>query len=289
MVAADGAGAGERMMRAGRIAYTNDLPIYHAFDAGAVEFPGTLHSDVPAKLNALMLAGELDISPISAFTYAQHSEEFVLLPNLCIAAHGDVISVVLVSDVPLGLLDGRTVAVTRESASGRNLLRVLLERRYGVHANFVESAAPLESYLESKTPALLIGDAAIDAQMFVDPAYVYDLGRPWTEWTNEDMVFAVWVARRDVFASRRGEIDAALQALVASYRWSLEHKPEVVAAAQQLIPRPPHFYERYYEALKFDFDVKARAGFARYCEELHAIGAIDRVPWIDPEVSRVPR
>lgn len=274
-------------MRSGRIAYTNDLPIYRGFDAGAVSYPGTLHADVPAKLNAMLLGGELDLSPISAFTYARHTDELVLLPHLCIAAHGEVISVVLVSDVPFGLLDGRTIAVTRESASGRNLLRVLLERRYGVRANFVESDAPLEDYLSSKTPALLIGDAAIDAQMFVDPSCVYDLGHPWTEWTKEDMVFAVWAVRRDVFASRRVEVDAALQALVASYRWACDNMSDVIGAAQTLIPRPPHFYERYYAALKFDFDVKARAGFARYCEELHAIGAIDRVPWIDSEVSRV--
>ena len=276
-------------MRSGRISYTNDLPIYRGFDAGAVRYPGTLHADVPANLNRMLLAGELDISPISAFTYARHAEELVLLPNLCIAAHGEVISVVLVSDVPFGLLDGRTIAVTRESASGRNLLRVLLERRYGVRATFAEHDAPLEAYLESKMPALLIGDAAIDAQMFVDPACVYDLGHPWTEWTNEDMVFAVWAARREVFSARRAEVDAALGALVESYHWSRDHRDDIIAAAQVLIPRPPHFYERYYAALKFTFDVKARAGFARYCEELHAIGAIDRVPWIDPEVSGVTR
>lgn len=274
-------------MRSGRIAYTNDLPIYHAFDAGAVTYPGSLHADVPAKLNAMLLGGELDLSPISAFTYAQHADELVLLPKLCIAAHGNVISVVLVSDVPLGLLDGRTIALTHESASGRNLLRILLERRYGVRANFVEASAPLETYLESGTPALLIGDAAIDAQMFVDPSKVYDLGHPWSEWTHEDMVFAVWAVRRDVFSARRAEVDAALAALMESYRWSKGHMDAVIAAAQATIARPPHFYERYYKALKFDFDVKARSGFARYCEELHAIGAIDRVPWIGPEVSGV--
>ena len=54
-------------LRCGRIQYTNDLPIYAAFDAGAIEYPGTLHADVPARLNAMLLGGELDLSPISAF------------------------------------------------------------------------------------------------------------------------------------------------------------------------------------------------------------------------------
>ena len=40
--------AGSSVLRAGRINYTNDLPIYCAFDEGAVAFPGALVADVPA-------------------------------------------------------------------------------------------------------------------------------------------------------------------------------------------------------------------------------------------------
>ncbi len=42
-------------LRCGRIKYTNDLPVYAAFDAGAIAYPGTLHADVPAQLNAMLL------------------------------------------------------------------------------------------------------------------------------------------------------------------------------------------------------------------------------------------
>ncbi len=123
-------------LRCGRIRYTNDLPIYAAFDAGAIPYPGTLHADVPARLNAMLLAGELDVSPVSAFAWAQHAGELALLPDLCIGARDDVVSVVLVSQRPPDQLDGERIAVTSESASGANLLRVLLERRYGAHATY---------------------------------------------------------------------------------------------------------------------------------------------------------
>jgi len=121
-------------LKCGRIRYTNDLPIYAAFDAKAIAYPGSLHADVPSRLNAMMRAGELDVSPISAFAYASEPERYVLLPDLCIGARDEVWSVVCVSRAPLAELDGATIAVTRESASGRNLLRVLLDRRYGVRA-----------------------------------------------------------------------------------------------------------------------------------------------------------
>ena len=74
-------------LRCGRIRYTNDLPIYAAFDEGAVHYPGVLHSDVPANLNAMLLAGELDLSPISAYAYAKYAEDLVLLPDLRRISH----------------------------------------------------------------------------------------------------------------------------------------------------------------------------------------------------------
>src|SRR5579864_585028 len=126
------------MLSCGRIKYTNDLPIYAAFDEGVIEYPGKLHADVPSRLNEMMHDGLLDVGPISAFAYAQDADRYVLLPDLCIGARDEVISVVLVSSVPPALLDGAEIAVTPESATGRNLLRVLLERRYGVQARFVE-------------------------------------------------------------------------------------------------------------------------------------------------------
>ena len=144
-------------LRCGRIKYTNDLPIYAAFDAGAIAYPGTLHADVPAQLNAMLLGGELDFSPISAFTWAANSEELVLLPDLCIGARDEVVSVVLVSATPPALLDGARVFVSNESASGRALLRVILERRYGVRAQFVDEPQPFARACEGD-PTLLIGD-----------------------------------------------------------------------------------------------------------------------------------
>lgn len=275
-------------MRCGRIRYTNDLPVYAAFDAGVIAYPGSLHADVPARLNAMMLAGELDVSPMSAFAYAKNAEEYVLLPDLCIGARDEVISVVLVSPEPPALLDGAPVAVTTESASGRNLLRVLLERHYGVRARFEESADPLAAAREGR-PALLIGDSAIDAILSCDPATVYDLGRIWHEWTGEQTVFAVWAARREIYETRPDDVRACMHALTDAYTWARGNMERVVAQAQTIHARPAGFYERYYAKLNFTFHSAAQNGFAAYCRELQAIGALDRVPPFVPEVIGVSR
>jgi chorismate dehydratase len=274
------------MLRSGRIIYTNDLPIYAAFDAGAVRYPGALLADIPAHLNAMLLDGRLDLSPVSAFHWAKHAGELLLLPDLCIGARREVWSVLCVSREPLAELGGATIAVTRESASGRNLLRVLLERRYGIEATFVESADPFAAAADGK-PALLIGDRAIDAQQTFAPGLVHDLGIEWNDWTGLDMVFAVWAVRRDTFARHGGEVSEAMAALVESQRWSAANMDAVVALAQSAYARQAGYYAAYYDTLNYSFDARARAGLLRFVEELHALGAIGSVPSVDPEVLGV--
>ena len=274
------------MLRCGRIAYTNDLPIYAAFDAGVMSYPGTLHADVPSRLNAMILGGELDLTPMSAFEWAKHAGELVLLPDLCIGARDDVVSVVLVSATPPALLDGATVYVTGESATGRHLLRVILERRYGGAPTYVVEARPLERARRGD-PTLLIGDAAIDALEAVPAGHVYDLGKLWHEWTGEQTVFAVWAATREAYARDPQGVRACLHALTDAYTWSRSHADRVVEAAQRVFPRSPGFYESYYGKLNFTFHSAAQSGLAAFCRELCAIGAIASVPSPLPEVVGV--
>jgi len=264
-------------LRCGRIKYTNDLPIYAAFDVGAIEYPGTLHADTPARLNAMLLSGELDLSPISAFTWAANAKDLVLLPDLCIGARDEVVSVVLVSPVAPALLGARPVYVTQESASGRNLLRVILERRYRVTPTYVDEPQPLER-ASSGEPTLLIGDSAIDAIERFPAEVVYDLGRLWHEWTGRQTVFAVWATRRDVYARNALAVRECMHALTDAYTWSRAHGDAVVAIAQRTISRPAGFYEIYYGKLNFALHVAAQNGLAAYCRELVAIGAIEAMP-----------
>ncbi|GAC1506199.1 MAG: menaquinone biosynthesis protein [Vulcanimicrobiaceae bacterium] len=273
-------------LRCGRIVYTNDLPVYTAFDEGAITYPGTLQSAVPSELNAMLLSGELDVSPMSAFAYARHCEKFILLPDVCIGARREVISVVLVSQTPPALLEGATIAVTPDSASGVNLLRVLLERRYGVRAHF-QTADNAAERARLGEPALLIGDGAIDAIFEFPQSHVYDLGTIWHDWTAEHTVFAVWAARREVYKVNPEAVHACVVALSDAYTWGRGHMETVVAEAHKRRPRPAGFYQNYYAKLNFNFHSAAQSGLAAYCRELCAIGAIPRMPQTTPEVIGV--
>jgi len=272
-------------IRCGRIEYLNDLPLYLAFDEGAVGFPGELISGVPARLNAETIRGNLDMGPISAAHFARHADELTLIDGPCIGAHDYAWSVLLISEQPPHLLDGAEIAVTRESASGRGLLQILLERRYGVRAAFVSSEDPLYA-AQMRQPALLIGDKALNARERFDPAIVYDLSHLWHEWTDADMVFAVWVVRNDIYKHQPKAVDAAIEALAEAQTWGEKHMSRVVARAQELRPRTPKFYEQYYSVLNFKFDLSARSGLARFISELDAVGLLPGV-FRNSEIVRV--
>src|SRR5438270_9640553 len=160
------------MIRLGRISYVNMAPVFYRLDADVEEVQG-----VPTDLNRRLLAGEVDLAPISSIEYARHADQLRLLPRLCVGSQGAVDSIQLVSKKPLEQV--RSVAVTPESATSVVLTKVLLPE-----ATHVPSG-------EEADAKLLIGDAALKSA-FEDPTPHYDLGRLWLERTGLLMVCAVW-------------------------------------------------------------------------------------------------
>jgi chorismate dehydratase len=266
------------VIRCGRISYTNDLPIYAAFDAGAVEFPGLLSAGVPTVLNARLSAGDLDISPISSFHFAKNAQAFLLFPDVCIGARRDVRSIYCVSRKPPADLAGVAIATTRESATGRNLFATICAERYGFTPDYVESDDPLAAYRADGAPCLLIGDAAIDGFFAAEPGDAHDIGSLWHELTGLGMAYAVWAVRRDVATDRPSEVEAVATALRRAKTWGADNIDDVIAAARSVRPRPEGFYRDYYATLNFDFDEAARLGLTRFFELAVKHGLLGSVP-----------
>src|SRR5262249_36280579 len=158
----------------GRIGYVNMAPVFFRLDAEVEEVVG-----VPTDLNEQVIAGEIDVAPISSIAYARNAGSLRLLAPLCVSSEGAVASSHPVSRTPLERI--RTVAVTPESATSVVLTKVLLPDAEHV---------PLGEDAEA---TLLIGDAALRSA-FEDPTPHHDLGRMWLERTGLPMVFAVWAA-----------------------------------------------------------------------------------------------
>ena len=71
------------MIRLGRISYVNMAPVFYRLDA---EVEVEQVSGVPTDLNARLLAGELDVAPISSIEYARNADRLRILPRLCVSS-----------------------------------------------------------------------------------------------------------------------------------------------------------------------------------------------------------
>jgi chorismate dehydratase len=246
--------ARDPLIRLGRISYANMAPVFFRLDAQVEEVVG-----VPTVLNRQLVAGEIDVAPISSIAYARAAGTLRLLPRLCVSSEGAVDSIQLITKLPLERV--RVVAVTPESATSVVLTKVLLP-----HVELV----PLGEDAEA---TLLIGDAALKSA-FEDPTPHHDLGRLWLERTGLPMVFAVWAAPEPVHPGLLELEDA----LVASVR-AARAEPELLAhESAERYDYPAGFLARYFEKLRYRFGEREREGLQTFLELAHDVGELDEVP-----------
>ncbi len=201
--------------RLGIVSYTNVAPLHW----GLAPYEGaTFVRGVPTELNRQLLDGDIDLTLVSSVEFLRHRNLLRALPDFSVATLGPVYSVMLFHWAPWEELSGKKVALTTDSATSVELLKVLL-RETGVTAEFVPLAPGLDTMLGSCDAALLIGDAALReavAKREVDgrKPLITDLGRAWYDLTKLPFTFAVWASRKDTPPS---------ELLVAKLRAAREH------------------------------------------------------------------
>jgi chorismate dehydratase len=242
------------VIRLGRISYVNMAPVFYRLAADVEEVQG-----VPTELNRRLLAGELDLAPISTIEYARNADRLRMLPRLCVGSEGAVDSIQLVSRKPLEQV--RSVAVTPESATSVVLTKVLLPEA---------EQLPLGEEADAR---LLIGDAALKSA-FEDPTPHYDLGRLWLERTGLPMVFAVW-ACPEPLCPGLSELE---DALVDSVRLARAEPEQLAREASERYGYPAGFLARYFEKLRYRFGPRERAGLMSFLELAHEAGELGEVP-----------
>ncbi|MDA3904117.1 MAG: menaquinone biosynthesis protein [Desulfuromusa sp.] len=180
----------------GYIPYLNCVPFFHHLKDNG--FHGTFVTGVPSELNRMLQQGQLDVSPSSSFEYARNWKNYLLLPRHSISSIGRVKSVLLFSPVELKELAGRNIALTGESATSINLLRIIFNEFYGLHdVTDTVPDTPIEVLIKQQQPALLIGDRALRLAHQLPPGMkIFDLGEIWYQHTGLPFVFALWMINR---------------------------------------------------------------------------------------------
>jgi chorismate dehydratase len=191
----------------GQIPYLNSVPFYRYLDPG----PFRIMPVVPRRMGILGAHGEIEAGPFSLMDYLRGKERLELM-GWCIASRDQVQSVMLFSTDGWKGLEGKTIGISDDTATSVLLLRVLLEKRYGVRAHFVRMHAGVNDY-SGFDAVLLIGDEALRRRKAGLPGFdlVYDLATEWYDWQKLPFVFAVWAMRRSMAPETRSDLCARLQ------------------------------------------------------------------------------
>jgi chorismate dehydratase len=275
--------------RVGHIQFLNCLPIYWGLMRSGALIDVDLRKDTPDRLNAALVAGDLDIGPISLVEYLRNADDLLLLPNLAVGSDGPVQSVNVVSTRPLAELDGRPVALGSTSRTGVLLAQMLLAERYGAQPEYFRCPPDLAQMLMEADAAVLIGDPALRA-MYEAPArglHVTDLAEEWRDWTRLPMVFAVWAVRKEFAAAQPGVVKDVHEAFQRSRDLCLDELDTVAESAARWEPLDASTLATYFRALDFSLGERQIAGLREFARRAAARGEAPALPADGPVFAEV--
>ncbi|MBL7496048.1 menaquinone biosynthesis protein [Frankia sp. CNm7] len=264
--------------RVGHIQFLNCLPLYWGLIHSGALLDLNLFKDTPDRLSEALVAGDLDIGPISLVEYLRHAEDLVLLPDLAVGSDGPVLSVVLSTQVPLREI--RSVALGSTSRTSVLLARMLLEERLGTRPEYVTMPPDVPMMLREADAAVTIGDVALRAYYEYEQGgqspspTVLDLGAAWREWTGLPMVFAVWAARRSFARAHPGLVKEVHGAFRASLDLALSDVETVAARASRWEVFDQASLVRYFTTLDFRLGPRQLAGLTEFARRAAARGAV---------------
>ncbi|MFD9816753.1 menaquinone biosynthetic enzyme MqnA/MqnD family protein [Streptomyces sp. NPDC059080] len=257
--------------RVGHIQFLNCLPLYWGLARTGTLLDLELTKDTPEKLSEQLVRGELDIAPVTLVEFLRAADDLVAFPDLAVGCDGPVMSCVIVSQKPLDQLDGARVALGSTSRTSVRLAQLLLAERIGVRPDYFTCPPDLGLMMQEADAAVLIGDAALRANLHDGPRLglqVHDLGEMWKEWTGLPFVFAVWATRRDYLAREPQVVEKVHEAFLASRDVSLEEVTKVAEQAARWESFDEAVLEKYFTTLDFRFGPDQLRGVTEFARRV---------------------
>jgi chorismate dehydratase len=270
----EGTGGGTNGMvrpRVGHIQFLNCVPLYWGLARTGTLLDVELTKDTPEKLSAQLVEGSLDIGPVTLMEYLKHADQLVALPDIAVGCDGPVMSCVIVSQLPLEQLDGQRVALGSTSRTSVRLAELMLTERYGVAPDYYTCPPDLSLMMQEAPAAVLIGDAALRANLHDGPRLgldVHDLGAMWKEWTGLPFVFAIWAVRRDYLAAHPDAVHEVHRAFLASRDLSLEEVEKVAEQSARWESFDAEVLRRYFTTLDFSLGAEQLTGIAEFARRV---------------------
>ncbi len=279
-------------LRISIVEFLNTAPLVWGFTDGPLEGRYDLSFTVPSLCADALRNGQVDVAIIPAVEY-QRMSGMVMLPEMAVAARGEVRSLLVLAKKPIE--QARRIALDTNSRSSVALTRMLCRGLWGIAPEFIDAPPDPEAMLVQADAALVIGDPALRVRLKVDalaakqPAgqgccggdpseqpvpgvdmlFVYDVAQQWREMTGKPSVLAVWAGRRE---SITPEVVADF---LASREYGLSRIGEIAEGAALKLELPPNQLERYLrESIDFSLDAENLDALEYYFAQCAAAGLI---------------
>ncbi len=196
--------SGEKVI--GKIPFLNSVPFYHYFEKRQFK----MMPITPRRMGVISLKGQIEAGLFSLVDYLRQRGHLEML-NYCIATRDQVKSVMLFSNYGWKDLEGKTIGITDETSTSVQLLRVLLEKKYGVNVQLQRMHSGINNVAEYDA-VLLIGDEALRLNKVGLHGFelVYDLATEWYTWQKLPFVFAVWAVKRTISEEEKAELKSII-------------------------------------------------------------------------------
>ena len=280
-------------LRISIVEFLNTAPLVWGFTDGPLRGHYDLSFTVPSLCAEALRAGSVDIAIIPAIEY-QRIPGLVVLPDMAVAAKGEVRSVLLLAKKPVQL--ARRIALDTNSRSSVALVRLLCRGLWNISPEVVDAPPDPAVMLAEADAALVIGDPALNVRIKmdylhakqavpggdccggnaadlpvagVDTLFVYDVAQQWREMTGKPCVTAIWAARPEVVTPQ------VVADFLASRDYGLSQIGEIAEGAALKLDLPPNELERYLrESIDFSLDEENLAGLNLFFELCAEAGLI---------------
>jgi chorismate dehydratase len=181
----------QSLVRVSCVSYLNSQPFIFGLKNHKVKNQILLSTDNPADCARKLIHNEADIGlvPVASIPNIENSK---IISDYCIAANGNVKSVLLLSNVPLHEITD--VLLDYQSMTSVSLVRVLADKFWNIRPRFVNAVTGFENEIAGTVAAVVIGDRALGLEKKF--RYVFDLAGEWKKFCGLPFVFACWVSNK---------------------------------------------------------------------------------------------
>ncbi len=287
-----------------RLGLTNDAdmaPLFFPIETGWIGLPTGVSSEIAAlaDLEKRLLAGSLDVAPVTPVTYAAHRDRLLILPTPVRAFELAADSIFLISVKRLDQLDKVRVAISPNAAMGEVLLKIIGSTYYGINPEtqpVLSEAAALESLQGLAEACVMGGEAAMRAAGWAKAKgyFVEDVTKAWWIMTGLPLPLYLFAVRRE-WTEQEPNAIALVRSLMVAFRSALQsgsdQRPTLLSRIEARTGLPAEALDMHYKGQRYDLNEAILRGlleFYRRGASLKLISGAEDLNFFPPLTSVAP-